>query len=507
MSSESRVRAARIFLVYADEDQKFYDDLSTHLTTLQRQGIIDDWHEQKIAPASNRDSANNELLSQADLILLLITPDFIASDYQYSIQMQRALERHNAGSARVIPILCRTSLWQELPFAVIQALPCTEQRVLKAINEWSNPDKAYVTIVAGIQQTIDEIPWLTVSPAPPNLASSAASPSQPAFPNPAPPPKPPVVPRGTLHLTYHGHSTYLIDVAWSPDGQFIASGGGDSTVRVWHAKTGATIYTHRGQKGTTLSGILFSEIWSIVWSPDSTMLAFAGKGAPIVWKPSDDRQVSSYHGHSSFLPTISSMAWSPDGQFIASTNLGSLKDQALHVWLPDNGMQSAKFDVSSGFFDTSPIGGVTWSSDSTRLACGLHGEIRIYDIRTKRHLQTYKHKAAWAYYCVCWTPDEKLLIGSYPKQAVVWNTITGKMLYTYNDHSADIRDIAISPDGNYVASASNDTNVHIWEAATGKRVFKYEGHKNEVAALTWSPDGTRIASACKDGTVHVWQAT
>ncbi|MBV9614338.1 MAG: PD40 domain-containing protein, partial [Ktedonobacteraceae bacterium] len=113
---------------------------------------------------------------------------------------------------------------------------------------------------------------------------------------------------------------------------------------------------------------------------------------------------------------------------------------------------------------------------------------------------------AWAYYSVCWTRDGKTLIGAFPKQAVVWDIPTGNCLYTYNDHTADIRDLAVSPDDRYVASASNDTTVHIWETETGKRVFKYEGHKEEVAAITWSPDGTRIASACKDGTIHVWQA-
>ncbi len=93
------------------------------------------------------------------------------------------------------------------------------------------------------------------------------------------------------------------------------------------------------------------------------------------------------------------------------------------------------------------------------------------------------------------------------REALVRQLSAGKLLYAYVNHSADIRDLALSPNGKYVASASNDTTVHIWQTDTGKHVYTYSNHKDQVASVMWSPDGTRIASGCKDGTVHVWQAT
>src|SRR5437588_4771006 len=96
-----------IFYSYAREDEALRNKLEKHLSLLQRQGSIVTWYDRQIIPGTDWAHDIDSHLNQASIILLLISPDFLASDYCYNIEMQRALERHKVGEARVIPIILR----------------------------------------------------------------------------------------------------------------------------------------------------------------------------------------------------------------------------------------------------------------------------------------------------------------------------------------------------------------------------------------------------------------
>src|SRR2546421_155493 len=96
-----------VFLSYAPEDELLLQQLETHLSSLKQQAMISTWYDQQIVPGTNRAKVIDQQLEQASLILLLVSADFLASDSRYQVEMKRALERHEAGEARVIPIVIR----------------------------------------------------------------------------------------------------------------------------------------------------------------------------------------------------------------------------------------------------------------------------------------------------------------------------------------------------------------------------------------------------------------
>jgi len=145
-----RSQALRLFYSYAHKDEALRDELEVRLKLLQRQKLIQPWHDRCIIPGTDWKQELDTNLEQADIILLLVSPDFINSDYCYEIEMTRALERHDADEAMVLPILLRPVDWNELSFSRLQAMP----RDLRAVTSWSNHDDAWLDIEKGIRQAI-----------------------------------------------------------------------------------------------------------------------------------------------------------------------------------------------------------------------------------------------------------------------------------------------------------------------------------------------------------------
>src|SRR2546429_2576925 len=109
-----------IFFCYAHEDEALLNKLKTHLRPLQRQGLIDVWHDRDISAGTEWEREINKSLNDAQIILLLISPYFIASDYCYDIEMKKAVERHERGEAFVIPIILSPVHWRGAPFGRLQ---------------------------------------------------------------------------------------------------------------------------------------------------------------------------------------------------------------------------------------------------------------------------------------------------------------------------------------------------------------------------------------------------
>lgn len=139
-----------IFFSYAHEDETLRDKLAKHLSLLQRQGFVTLWHDRNISAGDDWSHHIDQHLQNAEIILLLISADFMASDYCYSVEMQRAMERCDRQEGIVIPIILRPVDWYGAPFGKIQALP----RNAKPIATWSNLDQALLNTAEGIREVI-----------------------------------------------------------------------------------------------------------------------------------------------------------------------------------------------------------------------------------------------------------------------------------------------------------------------------------------------------------------
>jgi TIR domain len=142
--------AVEIFFSYAHEDEALRDQFAMHLRPLQRQGVIKVWHDRNIKAGEEWDKEVDRHLESADIILLLISANFLASDYCYGIELQRALERHDRNEARVIPIIFRSVDWQNSLFGKLSALPTDG----KPITSWSDQDEAFTNVIRELRRVI-----------------------------------------------------------------------------------------------------------------------------------------------------------------------------------------------------------------------------------------------------------------------------------------------------------------------------------------------------------------
>lgn len=147
-------RRMKVFISYAREDKTLRDDLDDHLANLKQQGIIETWHDGEILAGQAWGPAILEQLETADVILLLISAKFLASEYINSVEMKRAMQRHEAGTARVIPVLLRPVFFKNAPFANLEALPKDRRGRPKAITKWENRDEAYAKVAEGIHRAV-----------------------------------------------------------------------------------------------------------------------------------------------------------------------------------------------------------------------------------------------------------------------------------------------------------------------------------------------------------------
>jgi WD40 repeat protein len=250
--------------------------------------------------------------------------------------------------------------------------------------------------------------------------------------------------QAALVSTLKGHTDTVWSVAWSPNGQVLASASSDNSVILWNAQT--------GERARALK--YDDRLHAVAWSHSGAMLACgAGDGKVVVWEAKSDGHLFTLEGHKD---EAHSVAWSPDDARLVSAS----DDNTLMLW-----------DV-----------------ETSELLAKLEGHSRR--VRS-----------------VAWSPDGALLVsGAADRRVIVWDAFTGAQVTTLEGHTFRVNDVAWSPDSTRLVSGSFDGALIVWEAGVWTPLGRLEGHADSIHSVSWSSDGLFLASGAHDHSVTVWDA-
>lgn len=153
---------AKVFFSYSHKDEAMRDELEIHLALLKREGKIEAWHDRKIGAGKELSNEIDANLEESDIILLLVSPYFLASYYCYDIEMNRAIEKHRKNEARVIPVILETCDWHNSLFRELLAVP----KDGKPISKHPNHHDAFLEVIKAVREAVDEVTKQTAQPSP-----------------------------------------------------------------------------------------------------------------------------------------------------------------------------------------------------------------------------------------------------------------------------------------------------------------------------------------------------
>jgi WD40 repeat protein len=310
------------------------------------------------------------------------------------------------------------------------------------------------------------------------------------------------------------HESVVNCVAWSPDGQAIASGSADSRIKIWR-RDGTLITTINNQSivesvkwspdGQIIASISNENSNIKLWRRDGTLITIINNisvAKSVAWSPdgkaivsgSEDNSIKLWHRDGNLIKTIksesgvNSVAWSPDGQTIAS---GS-NDESIKLWSKNGGLI---ISINAGIVKT-----VVWSPDGQTIASiGDNNDIKLWR-RDGTLITTINNKSVVI--SVEWSPDGKAIVsGSEDNSIKLWRR-DGSLINTINNESA-VSSVAWSPGGQTIVSASNDNSIKLWRK-NSSLTATLANNEGSVMSIAWSPDGQTFVSGGRDNNVKRW---
>jgi len=326
--------------------------------------------------------------------------------------------------------------------------------------------------------------------------------------------------------TLAGHSEAILSVTFSPDGESLATGSGDKSMRLWDMNTATPLATCSGHTGWVLC---------VEWAPDCSRVATGSKDGTVrLWaNPSGEALGRPLSGHTKF---ITSLSWEPMHKDAECRRLlSSSKDCTVRMW--DTLSYLCILAISS---HTSSITRVLWGGEDLIFTASQDTTVKVWDTagrmirslkghghwvntmtistdailrtgcydHTRKTFETNEERQQYAlerYQKVIGKDHERLVTGSDDFTLYLWNPYTSKKpVQRMTGHQNLINSVAFSPDGHFLISGSFDKSIKLWDGHTGQFLSSFRGHVGAIYKVCWSPDSRLFISASKDSTVKVW---
>jgi RNA polymerase sigma factor (sigma-70 family) len=286
---------------------------------------------------------------------------------------------------------------------------------------------------------------------------------------------------------FSGHWSRIYAVAISPDGKTVTTGSEDRTIRLWDAATAQELHRLKIQNRGKINGVAFS--------PDGQTLASAGWGQSIrLWDVATGEERLPIPGHHGYVGVV---AFTADGQTLATSGA----DQTIRFWDAKTGTLKRQF-----FGGQARAKAVAFAPDCKLVARGdLQGRIHLLDAASGREIRQFgqhgRSLVRWkpqnerTVMSLAFSPDGKRLASCGVDGTVrVWETATGKALHEFQAHKDEVTSVAISPDGRLLASGSDDRTARLWDLSTGTELHTLPDHGHEIGTVAFSPDSRMLAA-------------
>ncbi|MBG1259620.1 hypothetical protein F8S20_11070 [Nostoc sp. BAE] len=286
-------------------------------------------------------------------------------------------------------------------------------------------------------------------------------------------------------ITCNGHTALVQSLSFSPDGQILASGSNDQTVKLWNVHTGQCLKTLQGHT---------SWVQSLSFSPDGQMLASGSNDQTVrLWDVHTGQYLKILLAHTCRVIFVT---FNPNRLTLVTAG----EDQTVRIWDVHTGqcLRSLAIDINW-------LQSIALSPNGQTLVTASNGTtVKFWDLANGECIKTLADYSSYVW-AVAFSPDGRILAtGSEDKTVKLWDVVSGECLQSLHGHSDRVWLLTFNPDGQTLLSASENQTIKLWDIHSGKCLRTLEGYSNWILSVVFSPDGQMLASSSEDQTMRLW---